>query len=103
MQPSAESQWPAMNVVYVPSVTSPERSLRLLVPKALQLAGARLGHAAHTLPRVEPGDRALTQPVIQAVGVAILNPEPLRGTELVVLLRAHGVFQRLLIGNRHPL
>ena len=40
--------------------------------------------------------------VIQAIGVAILNPQALRRAQLVVLLR-HGVLEGLLIGNRHPL
>jgi hypothetical protein len=40
--------------------------------------------------------------VIQAIGVAILNPQALRRAQLVVLLR-HGVLEGLLVGNRHPL
>src|ERR1700738_1469968 len=40
--------------------------------------------------------------VIQAIGVAILNPWALHRAQLVVLLR-HGVLEGLLVGNRHPL
>jgi len=42
--------------------------------EAFQLAGAGFGHAAHAFAGVEAGDRALAQAVIQAIGVAVLNP-----------------------------
>ena len=45
-----------------------------LVAEAFQLAGARLGHAAHAFTGVDPGDGAFTKAVIQAIGVAVLNP-----------------------------
>src|SRR5262249_20748600 len=70
---------------------------------SLELAGAGLGHAAHTLGRVYPRDRALTEPVIEAIGIAVLDPEPLRRAQLVMLLRACSILQRLLISDRHPL
>jgi hypothetical protein len=43
------------------------------VTEAFQLAGARLGHAAHAFAGVDPGDGAFAEAVIQAVGVAMLN------------------------------
>lgn len=46
----------------------------LLMTEPLQLAGARFRHAAHAFAGIDPGDGALPQPVIQAIGVAILDP-----------------------------
>src|SRR6202011_4739614 len=45
-----------------------------LMAEAFQLAGARLGHAAHAFAGIDPGDGALAQAVIQAIGVAVRNP-----------------------------
>src|SRR5258707_7048651 len=73
-----------------------------LMTEAFQLFCPRFGHAAHTFAGIEPRDSALAETVIQAVGVAVLDPQPLRRTQLVVL-RRHRVLQRLLIGNGHPL
>jgi hypothetical protein len=74
-----------------------------LVAKPLELAGTDLGHAANALAGVDAGDRALAQPVIEAIGVAILNPEPLRGAELIVLLWARRILEVIRLSHRAAL
>ena len=54
--------------------------------EAFELASAGLGHVAHALAGIGAGNVALPHPVIEAVGIAILDPEPLRGAKLVALL-----------------
>ena len=97
----------ALRLIAMASARTPRSPFRpangaSLMAETLELAGAGLGHAAHAFAGIDAGDGALAHAVIQAIGVAILDPEPLRRAELVVLLRAR-ILQRLLIGDRHPL
>src|SRR5258705_599096 len=64
--------------------------------------GACLRHAAHAFAGIEPRDGALAQAVIKAVGVAVLDPQPLRRAQLIAL-RRHCILHRLLVGDVQPL
>ena len=68
---------------------------------AFQLTGACLGHVAHAFTGVDPRDRALAQAVIQAIGIATLYPQALRGTQLLALPR-HCILESLPVGDCHP-
>ena len=41
--------------------------------QTFQFPGTRFGHAAHALAGIEPGDSALADAVIQAIGVDIFS------------------------------
>ena len=73
-----------------------------LVAEAFEFFGARFRHAAHAFAGIEPRDGALAHPVIQAIGVAVLDPQPLRRAQLIAL-RATCILHRLLIGDVQPL
>src|ERR1035441_9454289 len=74
----------------------------MLLGLLLELDRARLRQFLHAIAGFDAGDGALAEVVIQAIGVAILDPQPLRRAQLLALL-ALGVFERLLIGNGHAL
>src|ERR1700682_2578655 len=56
-----------------------------LMTEAFQLFCPRFGHAAHAFAGIEPRDGALAETVIQAISVAVLDPQPLRRAQLIVL------------------
>jgi len=45
-----------------------------LMAAVLELAGAGLGQAEHATGGIDPGDGAFAEPVIEAIGIAILHP-----------------------------
>ena len=55
------------------------------VNDGLQLPGAGLGRAAQAFAGIDAGNGALAHAVVEAVGVAVLDPEPLRGAQLIAL------------------
>src|SRR4051812_22306938 len=73
-----------------------------LVAEAFELFRARLRHAAHALAGIEPRDGALAEAVIEAIGVAVLDPQPLRRAQLITLRRL-SILHRLLVGDVQPL
>src|SRR5215475_14039485 len=78
------------------------RSSPSLMIEAFQLLGPGFRHAAHTFDGIQRGDGAFAHPVIQAIGVTVPDPEPLRGAQRLSL-RRHRVPHRLLISGVHPL
>ena len=60
----------------------------------LELERARFGHLQHATAGLDARDGALAQRVIQAIGVAVLDPQPLRDAQLLALLCLAGLSAR---------
>src|SRR6185437_4081419 len=79
-----------------------DRQAALVAVFLLEIERARFGHLQQATAGVDARDGAFAQRVKQAIGVAVLDPQPLRDAQLLALLYLAGL-QPQLVGNGHAL